>query len=229
MQLDFDFEKNNSYHIDDFIVFQGNQEAFDFVSGKFDDDLNSRVFLITGSEKSGKTYLSHIWQKKSGAVFLDLNKMNKIKDIKEFYITLINFIQPNKNYILEDLENLSLEEEKLFHLINTINEKKAKLLITSKKLVTDFLFETNDLQSRFQNIINFKIGFLDDMSKKFFIMKLFADKQMLIDEKVINFLVKNTSYVYKEIFDKIEKIIKSFSQQKGRKKITVEFIKSIGK
>jgi len=227
MQLDFDFEKSESYHIDDFIVFKSNKNAFNFVNGKFDNDINNRIFLITGSEKSGKTYLSHIWQKKSGAIFLDLNKMNRIRDLKEFYITLINFIQFGKNYILEDLDEIKLEEEKLFHLINIINEKQAKLLITSKKLVVDFLFETNDLQSRFQNIINFKIGFLDKNSKIFFIMKLFADKQLLIDKKVINFISKNTSFVYKDIFDKIEYIVKRFTQEQRRKKITVEFLKSL--
>jgi chromosomal replication initiation ATPase DnaA len=227
MQLDFNFEKNNSYHIDDFIVFQGNQEAFNFVNGKFDDDLNNRIFLITGSEKSGKTYLSFIWKKKTNAIFLDFNKMNRIKDIKEFYISLMNFIEVGKNYILEDLEDLDLEEEKLFHLINIINEKKAKLLITSKKLVMDFLFETNDLQSRFQNIINFKIDYLDDISKQFFIIKLFSDKQMNIDLKVVKYLAKNTSNIYKEIYNKVEKIIRNFLQEKRRKKITIEFIKSI--
>jgi len=224
MQLDFDFGKSDHYYSDDFIIFEGNQEAFDFVNRKLDSDKNNRVFLISGAEKSGKSYLCHIWREKAGAVFLDFNKMNKIKDIKKYYIALTDFIKPNGNYILEDLDRLNLEEEKLFHLINIVNEKGAKLLITSKKPVNDFFFEINDLQSRFNNIVNFKIKLLDNKAKKLYITKLFSDKQLSIDEKIIDFLIKNTGFVYKDIYETIEKIIKLFSQGK-RKKITVKFIK----
>lgn len=226
MQLGFKFEQNNNYYLDDFIVFKGNQEAFNFVNGKLDNDINNRIFLLSGGEKSGKTYLVCIWQKRAGAVFLNFNKMNKIKDIKEYHIALMNFIKPDKNYILEDLEDIKLEEEKLFHLINIINEKRARLLITSKKFVGDFFFEINDLQSRFQNIINFKIGFLDEMTKKLFIIKLLADRQLKVDEKVVSFLVKNTSYVYKDIYEIVEKVMKAFLQEK-KKKITVSFLKNL--
>jgi chromosomal replication initiation ATPase DnaA len=225
MQLNFDFKKSDSYHLDDFIIFRGNREAYDFINGKFNDE-NNRIFLLSGGAKSGKSHLAYLWQKLYHAVFLDFNKINQIKDIKILYRTLINFIESDRNYILEDLDKINLEEEKLFHLINIVNEKKARLLIISEKSINDFFFEINDLQSRFNNIIEFKIKNLDNAAKKLYIIKLFADKQLSIDEKVVSFLTKNTSFVYKEIYETIDKIIKNFTQEK-RKKLTINFIKNI--
>ena len=195
MQLNFVFLTSiDVYNEKNFIVHDGNREAFEFIKSL--NKLSGNVFLLSGLEKSGKTYLCSIWQKMVDAVFVDL----KIFDLSygDFTLLVEKIILPNGKYILEDL--FTVDESKLLHFLNVVSEKHSVLLMTSKKCVSDFNFMINDLKSRFKNVVNIKLCELNESSKKEIILKLLADKQMNIDSDVLNFVSEKISGNYDAIF-----------------------------
>ena len=71
--LNFKFENKK-----DFYVTSKNSLAFDLIQ-KWP-DWNNQFFFLYGPTKCGKTTICKIWQKKSKAIFLDNNKIEKLKE-----------------------------------------------------------------------------------------------------------------------------------------------------
>ncbi len=222
MQLNFLFPTNiNIYDEKNFIVHDGNKDAFNFI--KSSNNLNNNnIFLLSGLEKSGKTYLCHIWQKMVNAVFVD-SKIFKL-NYGEFIIEVEKIILPNGKYILEDL--YQIDENKFLHFLNIIYEKHCMLLMTSKKNISEFNFVINDLKSRFNNVVNIRLYELNENSKQKIILKLLSDRQMNIDSEVLDFVSKKISGNYNAILkfvDSLEKLIESGEV----KKISINNIKNL--
>lgn len=203
-----------------FISHDGNKEAFDFI--KSINSLEGIIYLLSGKEKSGKTYLCHIWQRYVNAVFIDC----KIFDLKndEFIAKLGQMITEKGKYILEDLNQV--DENKLLYLLNLIVEKHCVLLITSNKNNAEFNFKIKDLKSRFDNIINIKLHELNESSKQKVILKLLADRQMTLDSDVLDFISQKISGNYDVIFQFINSL-EQLIQSGEVKKFTVNNVKNL--
>lgn len=221
MQLNFPFSTNiDVYDEKNFIIHDGNREAFVFIKSL--NNSNGNAFLLSGVEKSGKTYLCNIWQKIADATFID----SKIFSLcyEEFTLLVGKIILPGGRYILEDL--FDIDESKFLHFLNVVSEKHCVLLMTSKKNISDFDFMINDLKSRFKNVVNIKLQELNESSKKEIILKLLADKQMNVDSDVLDFISEKISGNYDAIFkfiNELEKLI----QNGELKKIKVSNIKEL--
>ena len=87
------------------------------------------------------------------------------------------------------------------------------------------VIKLEDLKSRLNAILEAKIMQPDDELMKLVLIKIFNDKQLLINPNVINFLKSRLERSYKSINDFIEKIDK-FSLEKG-KKITIALINDL--
>lgn len=223
MQLSFSFPMNiDIYDVRNFIVHNGNRDIFDFVTSSL--LINNNIYLLTGVKSSGKTYICNIWKKLKGATFINSKffKMSK----ENFVFKLENEIKNGEKYILEDIENFELKEEYFLYLLNTIIEKKAILLITSKKYIYDFNFHMPDLSSRFKNIINFVMKDLNDESKQKIILKLLTDKQMNIDYDILLYISKKISGNYSEILNFVNNLENIIKDNKI-KRINVNIIKNL--
>ena len=77
IQLSFDLKKRKIYEKNDFLVSKSNKEAYKLINRW--PNWSSRKIIIFGDSGTGKTHLSKIWQKKTSAVTLNLNKFKKIK------------------------------------------------------------------------------------------------------------------------------------------------------
>ncbi|MDD2840706.1 MAG: DnaA/Hda family protein [Rickettsiales bacterium] len=221
MQLNFLFPTNiNIYDEKNFIIHDGNKDAFIFIKSL--SGLNNNIFLLSGLKNSGKTYLCHIWQKMTNAIFVDSNIFNL--NYGEFVVAVERTIFSNGKYILEDLSDI--DENKLLYFFNIMCEKHSILLMTSKKNISDFNFTINDLKSRFNNIVNIKLYELNESSKREIILKLLADRQMNIDSEVLDFVSNKISGNYDVIFKfvhDLEKIV----QNGELKKIKIGNVKNL--
>ena len=77
IQLLFDLKKKKIYEKDDFLVSDSNKEAYKLINRW--PNWSSRKIIIFGDSGTGKTHLSRIWQKKTSAIILNLNKFKKIR------------------------------------------------------------------------------------------------------------------------------------------------------
>ena len=216
-QLYFDMPDKTALGIEDYIITESNSFAFDLISRMIKGEINQGV--ISGPSFSGKTHLSKILIKNIGS--------NESLYIDRDYKKIIEKAGSSNLIVIENIDKLieDRSEEDLFHIINFTKENDKKLLMTSCKSISNIEFKLEDLKSRLNAILEAKIMQPDDELMKLVLIKIFNDKQLLINPNVINFLKSRLERSYKSINDFIEKIDK-FSLEKG-KKITIALINDL--
>ena len=91
--------------------------------------------------------------------------------------------------VVEDAPGLGLDERALFHLLNLAREQGAYLLLTSRESPTGWKLTLPDLTSRLKAIPAAALGPPDDDLLRSVLVKLFADRQIAVDEAVVSYLV----------------------------------------
>ncbi len=190
--LSFDYEQN--FKDQDFYVSRSNEYSFKLLNSwpKWEKNF---VNLI-GENFSGKSHLINI--------FLQNFKGTKITASK---ITndFLKKIKIHENIIIEDLLE-SINENLLFTLINIIEQDNKYLIVTSTKPIVDFKFKLQDLNSRCKNFLLSAIEKPEDDLMYALILKNLSDRQISIDKKLIDFIIKRISRSYGKISDFIYKI-----------------------
>ena len=209
--LNFNFSKN--YKKDDFFVSKSNFFAFNLLDTWPKWEKN--VINICGEKYSGKTHLSEI--------FLNKNK-GKTLDSKKFIFNEARNLRIYQNIILEDFNN-NIDEESIFSLINFVDQNNKYLVINSLKPINEMNFNLKDLKSRAKNSLVAKIEDPDDQLIKVLLAKNFSDRQIKIDNKLIEFAVKRITRSYGKIFEFIYKIDEM--SLKMKKSIDLKTVKKV--
>jgi chromosomal replication initiation ATPase DnaA len=209
--LNFNFSKN--YKKDDFFVSKSNFFAFNLIDTWPKWEKN--IINICGEKYSGKTHLSQI--------FLNKNK-GKILESKKFIFNEAHNLRIYQNIILEDFNN-DIDEESIFSLINFVDQNNKYLLINSLKPINEMNFNLKDLKSRAKNSLVANIENPDDQLIKVLLAKNFSDRQIKIDNKLIEFAVKRITRSYGKIFEFIYKIDEM--SLKMKKSIDLKTVKKV--
>ena len=135
-----------------------------------------------------------------------LNKFKGFRiEAKSLNETNLENIKVNQNIILENLDK-DINENLLYTLFNLIEQNHKYLIVTSEKPIVDLEFNLNDLKSRAKNFLLQKIEKPDDELIFAIILKYLSDKQISLDKKLIDFIVKRIDRSYGKIFDFLYKI-----------------------
>jgi len=192
--LDFDYEQN--FKDDDFYVGKSNFYAFEIINKWPKWEKN---FLnINGEKFSGKTHLTNIFLKKFNGIRIDINSLND-ENLKS--------IKPYQNIVLEDL-NLNINEKLIYSLFNIIDQDNKFLIVTSMKPISEINFQLDDLRSRTKNCLFANIQNPDDELMFALILKNLSDRQITLDKKLIDYIIKRIERSYGKIFEFIYKIDK---------------------
>ena len=216
-QLYFEMPNKKALGIEDYIITESNNFAFDLIVKMAKGEIS--FGLISGPPYSGKTHLSKILIKNA--------RNYKTLYFDRDYQNILNRFEVSDILILENIDKVKDDkaEQDLFHIINFAKENNKKLLMTSRKPISEIDLNLEDLESRLNSIIEAKIKEPDDQLMKLILIKIFNDKQLKIKPNVIDFLVSRLERSYKSINLFIEKIDK-FSLEKG-KKITIRLINDL--
>ena len=190
--LRFDYEQN--FKDDDFYVSSSNENTYNLMNQWPKWEKN---FLnISGQKFSGKTHLINIFIKKFKGVKLDANSLTN-EDLKK--------VKVYENIILEDL-NHKVNEKLTYSLFNIIDQDNKFIIVTSQKPIVDINFSLIDLKSRTKNFLLQRIEKPDDELMFAIILKNLSDRQISLDKKIIDFIIKRIDRSYGKIFDFIYKI-----------------------
>jgi len=99
------------------------------------------------------------------------------------------------------------------------------LIINSLTPINEMSFKLDDLKSRTKNCLVAKIDKPDDELMFALILKNFSDRQIVIDKKLINFIIKRVDRSYDKIFEFIYKIDEI--SLKKKKSIDFKIIKEV--
>ena len=209
--IKFDYEQN--FKDDDFYVSSSNKHIFTLLNQWPRWEKN---FLnINGEKFSGKTHLINIFIKKFKGIKFDANLLSD-KDLKTIKI--------HENIILENLDK-NINEKLIYSLLNIIDLDNKFIIITSEKPLVEIDFKLDDLRSRTKNFLLQKIEKPDDELMFALILKNLSDRQISIDKKLIDFIIKRIDRSYSKIFDFIYKVDEL--SLKKKKPIDLKIIKEV--
>ena len=212
-QLLINFNLKKDYDKQDFYVSSSNKYAFNIINGW--PKWLKRTVNLYGEQYSGKSHLSKIFETKTTS--LNIESINFTSEI------LLKF-KTKQALIIENF-NFNIPEKLLYSLINIVEQENKYLLITSLKPLNKFDFKLKDLNSRINNCLFVEIGVPDDELIYALIVKNFSNRQINIDKKIIEYIIKRINRSYKDIFLFIYKV-DQLSLQKG-KPINLSIIKKI--
>ncbi|MBD1154618.1 DNA replication protein [Pelagibacterales bacterium SAG-MED21] len=209
--LNFNYEQN--FKDQDFYVAKSNEFSFKLLNSwpKWEKNF---VNLI-GQKFSGKSHLVNIFLEKFKGIKIEANELTNdtLKQIKIF-----------ENIIIENF-NDQIDENLFFTLLNIIDQDNKYLILTSKKPIVEHLFKLDDLNSRSKNFLLSHIEKPSDDLMFALILKNLSDRQISIDKKLIDFIIKRIDRSYGKIFDFIYKIDEV--SLKRKKPIDFKIIKEV--
>ena len=209
--IKFDHEKN--FKDDDFYVSKSNKNIFDLLNNWPRWEKN---FLnIIGDKCSGKTHLVNIFIKKFKGIKLNAKLLSN-EDLSKIKI--------HENIILEDLDE-KVDEKLIYTLFNIIDLNNKFIIVTSYIPIVEINFSLIDLRSRTNNFLLQKIEKPDDDLMFALILKNLSDRQILIDKKLIDFIIKRIDRSYDKIFNFIYKVDEL--SLKKKKPIDFKLIKEV--
>ena len=110
-------------------------------------------------------------------------------------------------------------------MFNLIDNDNKYLIINSIEPINEMDFKLNDLKSRAKNCLFAIIEKPDDELMFALILKNFSDRQITIDKKLIDFIIKRIDRSYSKIFEFIYKIDEA--SLKKKKPIDFKTIKEV--
>ena len=201
-QLILKFPANKAYLKEDFYVSSSNQEAYEFINSW--PKWIKRIVNIFGPSGSGKTHLASILKNKTSTLKIDSNELND-KIFFEFKI--------NEALIIENL-NEKVSENLLFSLWNVALQDNKYLLITSTKPISAYKFKLPDLKSRASSSLMIGINLPSDDLISVILAKNFSDKQIKVEKKHIDYIIKRIDRSYEKISQFIS-ILDKYSLKKS--------------
>jgi chromosomal replication initiation ATPase DnaA len=166
-----------SFAREDFLEGPSNRAALALIERWL--DWPAPAMALVGPEGSGKSHLASIWAEAAGARVLAARLLGEI-DLPGALAT--------GALVLEDVEPAKLDERALFHLINLAREQGAFLLFTARQPPASFQVSIRDLASRLRAMPVVTLAPPDDALLRALIVKLAADRQIAVDETLVNYL-----------------------------------------
>ncbi len=209
--IEFNYDQN--FKKDDFYISSSNQHVFKIIN---DWPKWEKNFLnINGDKYSGKTHLINIFLKRFKGIKFEASLFNN-DNLKE--------IKVHQNIILENLSK-DVDEKLIYTLLNVIDQDNKYLIVTTNIPIVEINFNLSDLKSRTNNFLLQSIKKPDDDLLFALIIKNLSDRQISLEKKLINYIVKRIDRSYGKIFDLIYKIDEM--SLKKKKSIDLKIIKEV--
>ena len=209
--IKFDYSQN--FTDDDFYVSKSNKHVFDLLNEWPKWEKN---FLnISGEKFSGKSHLINIFLKKFKGIKLDSSLINNddLEKIKSF-----------KNIVLENINN-KVDEKLIYSLFNFVDLNNQFIVVTSTQPIVEIDFSLNDLKSRTKNFLLQNIEKPDDDLISALILKNLSDRQISLNKKLVDYIIKRIERSYGKISEFIYKIDEL--SLKKKKSIDFKIIKDV--
>jgi chromosomal replication initiation ATPase DnaA len=139
-----------------------------------------RVLLLLGPTGAGKSHLGAIWAERSHARILSASTLAGAD---------VSMLASGGPILLEDVESARAIEAELFHLINLVRTAfNSWLVITARGWPDGWGLRTPDLLSRLRLAPAVEIAEPDDALVRAVLVKLFIDRQLVVDTSVVEYL-----------------------------------------
>lgn len=174
-QLPLAFSHASAFGLEDFMPSASNQEALAWLQRW--PDWPAPTLVLHGPEGAGKTHLAMIWKARSGAESLDHEALGSALEM-----------DASRCYLLDPAEPV-IDELALLQLYNRLRDEGGYLLLTARRPPQQWGIALPDLASRLVAAPSAALGAPDDELLSALFLKLFDDRQLVMPEPVIRYLL----------------------------------------
>jgi chromosomal replication initiation ATPase DnaA len=174
-QLALALDHSESFAREDFLSGPSNAPALALID--MWPDWPHRTVLLTGPEGSGKSHLAAIWAQAAGARLAAARALEEAR---------VPGALATGALVVEDLADGAFDERALFHLLNLAREDGAFVLLTARTAPARSAIR--DLASRLKALPVVTLAPPDDALLRALLVKLFADRQLAVDESLIGYV-----------------------------------------
>jgi chromosomal replication initiation ATPase DnaA len=139
----------------------------------------NRAIALTGPEGSGKSHLAAIWSEAAGARRVAARALEQAK---------VPASLATGSLVVEDVAACAFDERALFHVLNLAREQDAFVLLTARTSPAAWKLAIRDLESRLNALPVVSLTPPDDALLRAVLVKLFADRQIAVDETLIRYV-----------------------------------------
>ncbi len=163
---------------DDFLVSDSNAEAVAAID-RFPDWSPQAIALI-GPASSGKSHLGEVWRTESNAQRVTATDLDE---------AAVSAIMQAGTGLIEDLGIALSEaaEAALFHLLNACLQGRIFLVLSARAPADSWPIATPDVATRLKLVPTFALRAPDDALLAALIMKLMADRQLVVAANAVRF------------------------------------------
>ncbi len=213
-QLVFKFPFKKKYFEQDFYVSSNNFSAYKLIESW--PNWPGKWLNIFGAQGCGKTHLSKILEKKIGKT--------KILEASKIENSLVSNLD-NFDCLIIDNYKGNINENLLYSILNQSKLLEKFIVINSIISLKQNKFQLNDLKSRIDSFVFIGIELPTDDLLKVIISKSFSDKQINLNPKLNDYIIKNVERSYEKMF-KFLKDVDDLSLSSG-KSININLIKKV--
>lgn len=217
-QLVFDLPHRTARGRENYLVSSSNALAVEVVEAW--ETWPGHRLLLTGPARSGKTHLALVWAEMSGARVLSVTDLTA------------GVVIPSQPLVIEDLDRLSgldaaqkaEAEEALFHLFNRFGADRIPLLFTGSDKPKAWHLGLPDLRSRIEAMTLAEIGQPDDMLLSSVVVKLFSDRQLRVEPKVIDYVVNRMERSFEAAEALVDRL--DTASLRAKKRVTTTLVRT---
>ena len=211
-QLVFKFPFKVRYYKQDFYVSSNNFSAYKLIESW--PNWPGKWLNVFGTSGSGKTHLSKILEKK-------IERM-KLVDAKDLNNKIIENLTNIDCLIIDNYQN-NIDEKLFYSILNQSKQLDSFIVVNTIPSLKELNFKLADLKSRLDSFIFIGITLPTDDLLQVIISKFFSEKQIYLNPKIYEYIIKNVDRSYEKMF-KFLKEIDELSLSTG-KSININLIK----
>lgn len=178
-QLAFDLPVDSRHGIEDFLIGPSNEAAYGLLEAW--PQWPDAWLRLVGPEGAGKTHLAAIWARAARAWTVPVSEVTQDS---------VPHLISGGALVVEDCDRGSRDEAALFHLMNAIKAKRGFLLLTARNAPDIWGLTVPDLLSRLRLAPHATIEPPDDALLRAVLVKLFIDRQLIVDAGIIEMLAQ---------------------------------------
>lgn len=182
-QLPLDLGHRPALGREDFLVADCNAAAVAWIDRW--PDWPGGGLALHGPAGCGKTHLAEVWRRESGAIRIDAVTLGKAEPPQLIGAAAACVIDG-----LYDNPRLRPDENRLLHLYNLLRERGGHLLLAARAAPARWPVRLPDLRSRLGALPAVEIGPPDDTLLAAVLVKLCADRQLVVGAEVIAYLAR---------------------------------------
>jgi chromosomal replication initiation ATPase DnaA len=216
-QLTLPLEHRVAHGVEDFLVTPGNRRAVEWIDRW--PDWPFTALVIAGPAASGKTHLAALWKARADAAAVRLDDSD---------IERAAAVAASQPILIDDCDaavQASAGQRALLQLYNLVRAAGRNALLIASKPPSGWGIGLADLSSRLNSAMVVAIDPPDDATLSAVALKLFADRQIAVDESVIAYVLSRSERSFAGIAGTVHALDKA--AWIGKRPITVALAREV--